>query len=292
MQTSDLEISAPETDTAEESRYDWSRYLRRITFLDTTPDKPGAPPVHVTQSLLLDGVEHRELVDPRFGWTVSAAGIAESLVSFVANAEYVEMGEVIGHRADGQQIIKDRALCGIPVLTPPQEDHPWEVLTEDEVRSVNDEWAGVFGLFPRDEENPLYEVRGYKIYPYARQAEPPKLIRVCVQVREIEVTAAPDPAQASIAQAVGEAIGEASMCWSETPTGVFDSTRASGIVDRLLARLRRAAAPSHAAGDRMTDGGIVGTLVRCEQCGGGGLLHQADEGAMPVSPEPLGEVDA
>ena len=35
-------------------------------------------------------------------------------------------------------------------------------------------------------------------------------------------------------QSIGEAIGEASMCWSETPSGVFDSTRASAIVDRLI----------------------------------------------------------
>lgn len=33
---------------------------------------------------------------------------------------------------------------------------------------------------------------------------------------------------------IGIAIGEASMCWSEPPTGVFDSTRASSVADRLL----------------------------------------------------------
>jgi hypothetical protein len=33
---------------------------------------------------------------------------------------------------------------------------------------------------------------------------------------------------------VGVAIGEASMCWSETPKGVFDSSRASDIVDRIV----------------------------------------------------------
>lgn len=32
---------------------------------------------------------------------------------------------------------------------------------------------------------------------------------------------------------IGIAIGEASMCWSERPTGVFESTRASAIVDRI-----------------------------------------------------------
>lgn len=33
---------------------------------------------------------------------------------------------------------------------------------------------------------------------------------------------------------VGIAIGEASMCWSEIPTGVFDSTKASTLVDRIM----------------------------------------------------------
>lgn len=34
---------------------------------------------------------------------------------------------------------------------------------------------------------------------------------------------------------VAELIGEASMCWSETPKGVFDSTRTSEIVDKIEA---------------------------------------------------------
>jgi hypothetical protein len=171
---------------------DWNRFLRRITFLDTTPDKPGDPPVHVTQSLLLDGVEHKELVDPRFGWKVFTVpgGLSETLVSFVANAEYVEMGEVIGHQADGRQIGRGRALCGIPVLTPPQEAHPWEVVPEEEVRAVDAEWRKGWPL-PRPEGTfGLYEVRGYKSHPYARVSEPPKLVRVCVQVREVEIVAA------------------------------------------------------------------------------------------------------
>lgn len=33
---------------------------------------------------------------------------------------------------------------------------------------------------------------------------------------------------------VFEALGEASMCWSETPKGVFDSTKAREIGDRLM----------------------------------------------------------
>lgn len=33
---------------------------------------------------------------------------------------------------------------------------------------------------------------------------------------------------------IAEIIGEASMCWSETPTGVFDSVRASQLTDELF----------------------------------------------------------
>lgn len=33
------------------------------------------------------------------------------------------------------------------------------------------------------------------------------------------------------------ALGEASMCWSETPSGVFDSTRAQQIGEKLYADL-------------------------------------------------------
>jgi hypothetical protein len=120
----------------------------------------------------------------------------------------------------------------------------------------------------------------------------PDLVHVHVFVREFQFLSAPDPAQAPIAQTIGEAIGEASMCWSERPTGVFDSTRASGIVDRLVARFSRAAAPSQAAGDRVTDGGIVGTLVRCEECSGDGLLLKPDRAPMLSSPDPQREVDA
>lgn len=36
---------------------------------------------------------------------------------------------------------------------------------------------------------------------------------------------------------VGIAIGEASMCWSEIPSGIFDSTRASLLVDRIVNEL-------------------------------------------------------
>lgn len=33
---------------------------------------------------------------------------------------------------------------------------------------------------------------------------------------------------------IGEIIGEASMCWSETPTGVFESDKACTLIDRVM----------------------------------------------------------
>ena len=48
------------------------------------------------------------------------------------------------------------------------------------------------------------------------------------------------PDDVPVHEAVGQAIGAASMCW-ETPEGAgeFDSTRASAIVDELMSLLRR-----------------------------------------------------
>lgn len=43
-------------------------------------------------------------------------------------------------------------------------------------------------------------------------------------------------------------------------------------------------------GSRVTEGGLLGTLVRCPECGGHGLLHRPDEvpdGPAPAEPEPL-----
>jgi hypothetical protein len=43
----------------------------------------------------------------------------------------------------------------------------------------------------------------------------------------------------SLREIIGIAIGEASMCWSETPTGVFDSSRAKEICDRVVQTIER-----------------------------------------------------
>ena len=38
----------------------------------------------------------------------------------------------------------------------------------------------------------------------------------------------------TLSEKVHQAIGEASMCWSEIPKGVFNSTRAIEIADELI----------------------------------------------------------
>lgn len=42
----------------------------------------------------------------------------------------------------------------------------------------------------------------------------------------------------TIEEEVMEAIGEASMCWSETPNGVFESERAIAIGQRLVTLIK------------------------------------------------------
>jgi hypothetical protein len=43
----------------------------------------------------------------------------------------------------------------------------------------------------------------------------------------------------TLEEAVFQALGAASMCWSETPKGTFDSTRAKEIGDALLEVIAR-----------------------------------------------------
>lgn len=40
--------------------------------------------------------------------------------------------------------------------------------------------------------------------------------------------------ETTIRQKVGELVGEASMCWSELPGGVFETERAKRIVDDIM----------------------------------------------------------
>lgn len=43
----------------------------------------------------------------------------------------------------------------------------------------------------------------------------------------------------TINEIIGEALGEASMCWSEIPKGVFDSNRATRIMKRTVALIEK-----------------------------------------------------
>lgn len=51
------------------------------------------------------------------------------------------------------------------------------------------------------------------------------------------------PSLERIEQVVFQAIGAASTCWSETPTGVFESTRAKQIGDDLVAFINEGKVP-------------------------------------------------
>lgn len=42
----------------------------------------------------------------------------------------------------------------------------------------------------------------------------------------------------TLREIIGELVGESSMLWSETPTGVFDSTRGSELVKRTLSEIK------------------------------------------------------
>lgn len=110
-------------------------YLRRVTFLDTAPDQGTDPPVHVAHKLLLDGVEHSQVM-ARDGWQVFADEFGgATIVSFVAFAEHITL-KTYPRKADtvdrpeyaggGENLLSGTHLCGLPVLTP--SDYPWERL--------------------------------------------------------------------------------------------------------------------------------------------------------------------
>lgn len=167
-------------------KFDSANCLRTITLLDKLPvGGPNDPPVHVAQRLLLNGEPNDELLDPRFGWEVSAGNDGATVVSFVANAHQVQVGKRL---SDGRVI--GRTLGGVPVLTP--RDLPWMRLSDSEIEKVigNDVSFEPFESRP-DLKVKLYNVRGLgRTEPLRRQVEPPDLIRVYVFVREVRVVAA------------------------------------------------------------------------------------------------------
>jgi len=42
----------------------------------------------------------------------------------------------------------------------------------------------------------------------------------------------------TLEQRIAEIIGEASMCWSETPTGVFNSEKAKELVEEIMCHIK------------------------------------------------------
>lgn len=43
----------------------------------------------------------------------------------------------------------------------------------------------------------------------------------------------------TLANIIGQALGTASMCWSETPTGIFDSERAVWVLEGAVAAIEK-----------------------------------------------------
>jgi hypothetical protein len=68
--------------------------------------------------------------------------------------------------------------------------------------------------------------------------------------------------------------GGAPALWKDNEDGTYD---VAIFVDQVHWQ-------PHTFGDRVKDGGVMGTLVRCEQCGGSGQLHQPDQTPEPVEP--------
>src|SRR6266704_3949009 len=55
----------------------------------------------------------------------------------------------------------------------------------------------------------------------------------------------------NLEEMVFQALGEVSMCWSETPKGVFDSDHAKEVGERLVADIKRFYATANAPSDIM-----------------------------------------
>jgi hypothetical protein len=95
-------------------------YLRRITIIGDIPGDDG-PPVHVTHKILLDGVEHPDLIDISEGWTVHGGTLEASTVSFSVPADRATPPQF----DDAGNYTGGSLLDGIPVLSPTA--NPWEM---------------------------------------------------------------------------------------------------------------------------------------------------------------------
>lgn len=107
-----------------------SQYLRRVTFVDGTPDSPELAPVSVPSKLFLDGVDHSEVLAYDRGYVLghewAIVGVPEVLVSFVARAEHVTTKTYPSRTRPGETVLSGTHIAGIPVCTPT--DHEWELI--------------------------------------------------------------------------------------------------------------------------------------------------------------------
>jgi hypothetical protein len=103
-------------------------FLRRVTFVDLTPFNPGDRPVSVPNRVLLDGVDHSEILPLGAEWEI--VGRPEVLVSFVAFAEHVTTMSYESRGSSKRTHLSGTHIAGIPVLTPA--DHDWEILPPDD----------------------------------------------------------------------------------------------------------------------------------------------------------------
>jgi hypothetical protein len=72
-----------------------------------------------------------------------------------------------------------------------------------------------------------------------KQSDRDEVARILPIIEEYAHSVNKDKKEVNIEEAVYQALGEASMCWSELPQGVFDSTKAKDIGEHLLQGIRK-----------------------------------------------------
>lgn len=84
------------------------------------------------------------------------------------------------------------------------------------------------------------------------------------------------PDTRTLEQIVGEAIGHASMCWTPTPTGEFDSVQATAVVDELLQEIRALNAPTQPYLGLATTAQLIDELRARAEVGGYATYRTVD----------------
>lgn len=102
------------------------QFLRSIIFRDRTPDDSERFPIHIGNTVLLDGAEHPGLILPNYGWTAEGGSHEGTVVSMVADASRVTVGRVENGSFEAYR------LDDVPVLVP--RDADWTFLPADDDR--------------------------------------------------------------------------------------------------------------------------------------------------------------